>query len=427
MKRLLYIAHRVPYPPDKGERVRAFHEIKTLSEHFRITLAALAHSKEDREAVASLREWCHRVLVASAGGRLGLVRGALSLLAGGSITKGYFHSRHLRKLIAAEAAREPFDLVMGYSSSTLPYVLAAPAPARVIDLVDVDSAKWFSYADAARWPKRWLYRREAAGVRHLERQAVEHCDAVLLVSQAESAALGCSSDKVVAVGNGVDTACFAPDAVPPADIGPASLVFTGTMDYRPNIEAVCWFARHVWPNLQRAVPELTFIIVGRSPSRDVRQLSKLTGVTVIGTVPDVRPYLAAASVAICPLQIARGVQNKTLEAMAMGRAVIASSSALEGLDVEIGEDVLRADTPAEWRSTTRALLGDSRLRDRLGRSARAGVEARYQWPARMEPLVSLCVRISKAFSAPRPAKSSVRPENRQTVEAALAAKEGLRK
>ena len=396
MKRLLFIAHRVPFPPDKGERVRAFHEIRALSRHFHVTVAALSHNREDIEAVAGLREFCRKVLIAPAAGAMGLVRGGISLLVGRSVTEEFFHSRRLREMIISENQREPFDLVMCYSSGTLPYGLAVPAPVRIIDLVDIDSAKWSSYADSAWWPKNWLYRREAAAVCRLERQAVERCDAVLLVSEAESAAMGFGGNKVIAVSNGVDLDFFRPDVVAPADLGSVGLVFTGTMDYRPNAEAVCWFVREVWPELKRRTPELTFTIVGRNPTRAVRQLAKTPGLNVTGSVPDVRPYLAAAGVAVCPLQMARGIQNKVLEAMAMSNAVVASPAALEGLEVEAGEDLLKADMPDEWQQHILKLLTGGELRNRLGRSARKCVEDKYNWATRMEPLVSLCRRLTQS-------------------------------
>ncbi len=403
MKRLLFVAHRVPFPPDKGERLRAFHEIQALSQQFDVTVAALSHNREDMESVAGLREFCRKILVAPAAGATGLIRGGISLLTGGSVTEGYFHSRRLQKMIISENRREPFDLVMCYSSSTLPYGLAVPAPVRIIDLVDIDSAKWASYANSTWWPKSWLYRREAAAVARLERQAVERCDAALLVSDAESSAMGFGGDKVFAVSNGVDLDFFRPDTVAPTDLGSSSLVFTGTMDYRPNVEGVCWFVREVWDELKRRIPELTFMIVGRNPTRTVRQLAKTPGVDVTGSVPDVRPYLAAAGVTICPLRIARGIQNKVLEAMAMGKAVVASSSALEGLEAGVGEDLLKADTPDEWRKHILKLLTDGELRDRLGRTARKCVENKYNWATRMEPLVSLCRRLiqSKARGSVR--------------------------
>ena len=227
MKRLLFIAHKVPYPPDKGERLRAFHQIEALSPHFRITLAALAHSRADREAAGAMKSFCEGVIVADAGGRLGLARAVASLLAGRSATEGFFRSRRLRKLLAAEAAREPFDLVMACCSSMLPYAAGVPAPARVMDLVDVDSAKWFSYAEAARGPKRWLYRTEARRVARLERRAVGLCDAVLLVSADETRALAADSEALIPLPNGVDMDYFTPADRPPD--APPGLVFTGTI------------------------------------------------------------------------------------------------------------------------------------------------------------------------------------------------------
>jgi sugar transferase (PEP-CTERM/EpsH1 system associated) len=394
MKRLLFIAHRVPYPPDKGERVRAFHELKALGRHFRITLASLACGDPDACAAAELRECCEKVITGSAGGNLGLLRGAFSLCAGKSVTEGYFRDRGLLRTLVDEARQEPFDVVFAYSSSTLPYALAVPARARVMDLVDVDSAKWAGYAQAAWWPKSVLYRMEARGVCALERRAVETCDAVLLVSEAEVAALSLTSGKVAAIGNGVDTNFFKPDGSVPQQ-APA-LVFTGTMDYRPNVEGVCWFVREVWPELKRRVPELTFTIVGRDPTPEVLRLTDTPGITITGTVKDVRPYLASASLAVVPLRIARGIQNKMLEAMAMGRAVVGSSPAIEGLDVEVGKDVLRADLPDEWLLTVQGLLSDERRREDIGRAARERVVADYSWASRMQPLEALCNRLAEA-------------------------------
>ncbi len=404
MKRLLYIAHRVPYPPDKGERVRAYHEIRALAEAFHVTLAALAHTRADETAARELTPWCEEILVERAGGLRGLVRGAWSLLTGGSVTTGYFRSRRLaRRLREAEA----FDVAVGYASSVLPYLLAAPAASRVMDLVDTDSAKWASYARCDRWPKRVLYRAEARGVRALERRALETCDAVLLASEAEVAALGMSDPKLRAVANGVDTEYFTP---PEAEAdGPPSLVFTGSMDYRPNVEAVTWFAKEAWPALREAVPELRFVIVGRDPAPAVRRLAETLGITVTGSVPDVRPYLASATAVVAPLGIARGVQNKVLEAMAMGRAVVASSGALEGLDVAVGEEALRADTPPEWRVAITGLLDDAARRRALGAAARGRVESDSSWPARMAPLVDLCRRLAAQEATAEAADASPRP------------------
>ncbi len=395
MRRLLYIAHRVPYPPDKGERVRAFEAIKALSGRFRVTVAALTHTPGEEMAAEGLRTWCEKVMVAKAAGGLGLLRGAASLAWGGSVTGGFFHSRRLLAQALAEARAEPFAVAMAYCSSMVPLALQVPAAAHVADLVDADSAKWADYSRASRWPRRWLYAAEAHGVRRLEDRALDECDAVVLTSRAELATLGWHGPKATAVGNGVDAAHFAPDAAQAVRAGGGpSLVFVGTMNYRPNADAVCWFAQHVWPALRSALAGATFAIVGRDPTAEVRRLGKFDGITVTGAVPDVRPYVAGADVAIAPLRIARGVQNKVLEAMAMGKAVVASPAALGGIDAVAGSDLLRADSPDEWTQCLLSVLGDAPLRRRLGQAARQCVLERYNWQARMAPLVDLCLRLA---------------------------------
>ncbi len=436
MKRLLYIAHRVPYPPDKGERVRAFHQIQALAEHFRVTLAALAHTPADAGAARELQRRCERVVTARAGGRTGLLRGAAALLRGKSVTEGYFRSRRLARALREEAAREPFDLAVAYSSSALPYALAVPAAARVADLVDADSAKWAAYARSARWPTSWLYRREARGVARLEQQALHACDAVVLVSEAEAQVLarqrsvsalrggspypprkkerslgraagaetrrardslvapGSGSERVIAVGNGVDTDYFRPQGRP-AD-GPPTLVFTGTMDYRPNVEGMCWFAEAIWPALRRERPDLRFTIVGRNPAPAVRRLAERPGIEVTGSVPDVRPYLARAALVVAPLLMARGIQNKVLEAMAMGRAVVASPAALEGLEVQTPTEAVEAQPPEQWQREILDLLENDARRQAVEQAARACIESRFTWNRQMRPLVDLCLDLSGA-------------------------------
>lgn len=407
MRRLLFIAHRVPYPPDKGERVRAFHELEALDEHFHVTLATLRHPGDDPDASEAARAWCDELLLAPAGGRTGLLRGGANLLTGRSVTEGYFASRQLRRHIRQAGRTAPFDLVLGYSSSTLPYVLSAPGAARAIDLVDVDSAKWDQYADTARPPLRWVYRTEARAVRRLEHRAVGRLDAVFLVSEAEAAVLACHGANVRAVGNGVDLEYFQPTDTPPA-VDP-TLVFTGTMNYRPNIEGICWFAENVWPGLRDRSPTLRLMIVGRDPAPAVRALADRPGVTVTGSVPDVRPYLSAAAVAICPLRIARGIQNKILEALAMGRSVVASPAAMEGIEAEPDRHALLAETPEQWQKQISRLIESPERRDRLGRAAREHVEQTYSWARQLRPLVRRCRELCGRTDAPAGAPAEPSP------------------
>ena len=403
MTRLLFIAHRVPYPPNKGERLRALEQIKALAGHFRVTVAAFAHDRADYESADALRHWAEDVILAPAGGWTGTMRGAACLLRGRSAGEGVFCAKNLLTAMEGSTRRGPFGLVVASSSTTLPVALAVPAAARVMDLVDVDSAKWLRYAETSRSPMRWIYRREAAGIRRLERMAIERCDAVVVISSAEAAVLEGPSDKVVVVGNGVDTEYFTPQ---PRPAGGTTIVFTGTMSYRPNAEGVCWFVREVWPELKRSRGDLRFLIVGRAPTRAVRRLSENPGVVVTGSVPDVRPYLASADLAVAPLRIARGVQNKILEAMAAGRAVVASPQALEGLELAEGSDVLRAATPREWKETILSLLSDEAARRRIEQAARRRVEHDYVWSARLAPLVALCGRLTAGESGQSPQTAS---------------------
>ena len=393
MKRLLFISHRAPYPPDKGERVRAFHEIVSLSEAFEVTVAFVDDGPDAAAQVEGLSPWC-RPLLAPAG-RCRLLRGGLSFLAGRGVTHGYFASNRLRQMILAEHARQPFDVVVGYSSAMLPHVLAVIGAAHVMDLVDADSAKWGSYAAASRWPTSWLYRREQRAVAALERRAVAACDVTLVVTAAEAAALGPDAGRTRVVGNGVDTDYFDPQAVESADLGPSPVVFVGSMDYRPNIDAACWFAENVWPTVRGQVGDATFTIVGRDPSPAVQRLAQLPGVTVTGVVDDVRPYLAAAGAVVAPLRIARGIQNKVLEAMAMARPVVGSSPAMEGLDVDAGLNVHCADNVEQWSQSVLGLLSDRAAGDAMGRAAREHVGQGYTWRRRLQPLVDLCGELAE--------------------------------
>jgi sugar transferase (PEP-CTERM/EpsH1 system associated) len=415
MKRLLYIAHRLPYPPDKGERVRAYHQLRALAGHFEITLASLIDHPSQLETAEGLEELCPEMHLARAGGLTGLTRGAAMQLAGGSITSEYFLNRRLRKTVRDLHAKRPFDLAFGYCSSTLRYLQALDGLPRVMDLVDVDSEKWAGYARQARRLRRWLYAREAIGVRKLERDALRICQAVLTVSEAESALLGDETgpagrgpSHLMSVPNGVDLEYFRPQ--PRRDAPTRALVFTGTMDYELNVSGVRWFAREVFPALRRRYENLRFVIVGRDPTAEVRRLADRPGVTVTGTVDDVRSFLRDASAAVVPLPAARGIQNKVLEAMAMARAVVASTPAAEGLDAEPGRELLLADTPDQWVAQVSRLLDDPAMRSGIEQAARTRVEQSYSWAGRLAPLVSLCRDLaSGAAPAPMTPSSAAEP------------------
>ncbi|MFP4104509.1 MAG: TIGR03087 family PEP-CTERM/XrtA system glycosyltransferase [Phycisphaerae bacterium] len=393
MQRLLYISHRVPYPPDKGERVRAFHEIMALSSVFDVTLLALCQEAFDAARLEPMEELCSAVLPLWARGKLGVLRGVWRIARGRSATECYFQPDSCSMRRVDRILQQRFDLAFGYCSSTLPLLLKANAESCAMDLVDVDSAKWRAYARRRHLPGHLLYSREAAAVARLERRALEQCRTVFTVSSAEADLLPPGPAKVVPVQNGVDTSHFRPTNTKPDSDSPA-LVFTGSMDYEPNVRAVCWFCRTVYPELRQRFPGLRFLIVGRHPVGAVQRLDKLEGVTVTGSVVDTAPYLHQAAVAVAPLDIARGIQNKVLEAAACGVPVVASPEALTGLDFSADQHVLSARSPDEWVEAAARLLTDPAYADRLTEQALRMVRNTYSWPSRMAALVQECVRLA---------------------------------
>jgi polysaccharide biosynthesis protein PslH len=395
MKKLLFISHRVPAPPDKGERIRAFHELRLLSQRFRVTLATLVHNAAEMQAVEMLRPLCESILTAPVGKWPARLHAATGLLKGTSLTQCLCPCGPLLQVIQSAGNTGPFDVAIAYSSAMAPCLDPLPCR-RVADLVDVDSAKWAAYATEHSGLMRWLYIREARKVAAIEQHARRQCDATIVVTSAEAELLGEHDGQVHVIGNGVDCDYFtAPLGVAPGIRSAPTLVFTGTMSYRPNVQAVCWFVENVWSELKRNVPALRFVIVGREPAAAVRALARVEGVQVTGDVPDVRPYLADAAMAVFPLQMSPGVPNKLLEAMAAGLPAVASPCVTAGLDVRATEHVLHAQTPDQWREQVLRLLNSLELRSEFGQRARQHVKENFTWEKQLAPLVELCRKLSE--------------------------------
>lgn len=399
MPRLLFLAHRLPYPPDKGDRIRSWHILEHVARRFEVELGCLSDDPADQDHLPKLRGLCAAVECVPV--RLGLAAGARALLRarpGMPLTLGWFHAPRLRAWVAAGLAARRYDAAFVYSSAMAQYVLEAPGwravPARVLDLVDVDSEKWLAYAAEAGMPQRLLWAREARTLLAYERQAAAGFDRTILVSQAERDRFLELAPEAAArtdwVDNGVELARFDPSLafINPYISGRPALVFTGTMDYRPNIQAVLWFAREVMPLLRGRKGAPDFHIVGARPSEAVRALAALPDVYVTGRVADTRPYIAHAAAAVAPLLIARGVQNKLLEAMAMGRPVIASGPAAEGIRAMPGRDLLVVDgAAATAQAITEVLDGQHKG---LGAAGRLAMERGHDWPVtlrRLDPLL----------------------------------------
>lgn len=402
MRDVLFLAHRVPFPPNRGDKIRSFHLLKHIARHARVHLIAFGDDEADcshQAALAPFTATC--TIVRRSIGRGRAVLNALATGKPGSLTA--FRSREFSSAVEHVLAGHDVTTIFAFSGQMAQYLPENFAGQTVMDFVDMDSAKFAAYAQAARGPMRWLMRREARLLGRFEREVAGRADASLFVSAAEATLFAASGagGKVFAVENGIDTQYFDPAAAyeRPKETRPL-IVFTGQMDYRPNIDAVDRFARRILPLVRDSVPGACFTIVGRKPDRRVLALAALPGVLVTGEVPDIRGWLASAAVVVAPLGVARGVQNKVLEAMAMARPVVASPAAAEGIDHAGAIRV--ADGISAFAAAVVELIGDPAGAAAIGRKARARAIERYGWEARLaalDPIMGFGTRLSKRSAA----------------------------
>ncbi|WEK42347.1 MAG: TIGR03087 family PEP-CTERM/XrtA system glycosyltransferase [Candidatus Sphingomonas colombiensis] len=374
MSEILFLAHRVPFPPDRGDKIRSFHVLRHLAARTRVHLVAFADDPRDLTPAPEYRTLVDECVVVPR--TKSRARSAIEALATAQpLSLTAFAHRRVGEAVRDILARRPIDAIYVFSGQMAQYLPVA-GPRAIMDFVDLDSAKFAAYAEDASGLTRFMMQREARMLAAFEREVAGRVDDSLFVSAAEAALLPGS----IAIENGIDTAHYDPIArhVPVVGQGPL-LVFTGQMDYRPNIDAVTWFAREMLPR----IPGARFAIVGRAPSTEVRALAG-ERVIVTGEVADVRGWLAAASVVVAPLKLARGIQNKVLEAMAMARPVVASEAAAEGIDHDGTIDV--AGDADAFVAAVNALLEDQAAAAALGKAARARVIARYDWAAALAPL-----------------------------------------
>lgn len=389
MSRVLFLTHRTPFPPDKGDRIRTFHLLRQLARRGKVWLGCLADEPVPPATHDSLNSLCERVAAVPVGRRSRWLNAFTSLARGASLSEGLFASSELTRVLRKWAAEARFDAVVASSSALMPYLrdpVFRDTP-KVVDLIDVDSQKWLDFACASKPPKKWLYRLEAARVRKLERALATEVRAASVVSRAEAAVYDAFTHPGAATvaTNGVDLEYFAPQEV---EQQPA-LAFVGALDYLPNEDAAVWFAHEMWPSVREKVPAAEFRIIGRSPTPKVRALAAIPGVNLVGQVPDVRPFVASASAVVVPLRLARGVQNKVLEAMAMAKAIVAAPASLAALETVSGIHLVSASTTAEWINSVCELLGDPQRRQTLGTAARQYVEQHHHWERCLQPLLDV--------------------------------------
>jgi sugar transferase (PEP-CTERM/EpsH1 system associated) len=403
--RILYVCHRFPYPPKRGGKIRPFNMIRHLARSNEVVVCSLARSRQEEEEAHGIAPYCSAYHVQRVNETAQKLRMVATLPTHITASASYFHSPALARTIRRQLARSRFDLIFVHCSSVAHYVSAVRDTPKILDFGDMDSQKWLEYARYKPFPLSLGYWWEGQRLRAYEKRLARRFDLCTATTRAEwetlqSYGTGVASDWFP---NGVDSEYFCPVDTP---YDPDTIAFVGRMDYYPNQQSMFEFCRNVWPLLKGRRPRAKLFIVGADPSPQVRRLGDIEGVTVTGSVPDVRPYVRGAAATVAPLAIARGTQNKILEAMAMGVPVVTTSVAAGGVDAIAGEHLLVADSPQTQCMAIEALLEDPLRRDRFARAGRARVLSHHAWPQTMQRLDGFIDRCVSSFTVGSPSQAA---------------------
>lgn len=393
MRDILYLTHRIPLPPNRGDKIRSCHILQMLRDIAPVHLASFAENSEDHKAVALLDDMTasHKVVSRNPSPMGAALR---ALPKGEAISRTAFYDRHIAQYVRDKLDSGTIAAMVVFSGQMAQYIPEnCPVPVWM-DFVDMDSAKFKSYAQTASPAMRWLYAREAEKLHQIEMETARKVAMSSFVSEAEKNHFLKNSGqlpqhKIIALGNGIDTQYYNPAGLGTnifkGKNGP-HLVFTGQMDYPPNVDAVCWFAQDILPKIRQSLPDCAFHIVGRNPVKQVEALAAKSGVYVTGSVPDVRPYIASADAVVAPLRVARGVQNKVLEAMAMARPVFVSEQAAIGIEADDGAHFCIIKEQDNFAEKLVQHLQEKERMAVMGQSARQLMLSQYGWTAQLQPL-----------------------------------------
>lgn len=382
---ILYVCHRFPFPPKRGGKIRPFNMIKHLSAKHEVTVASLVRSDTEAHEGADLKSYCAEYLMGRVDDRIQTARMIARLPTTRPSSFGFFYSRELAHRIRKALARKRYDLVFVHCSSVAPYVEHVRGIPKILDFGDMDSQKWLEYAQYKRFPVSAGYWLEGHKLWREEKRLARKFDLCTATTRAEWETLNGYGLDVPTdwFPNGVDHGYFAP--VDEA-YEPETLSFIGRMDYYPNQECMFRFCAEVLPQLRARRPDIKLLIVGADPSPAVRELGNLPGVTVTGSVPDVRPYVRRSALMVAPLNIARGTQNKILEAMAMGVPVVSSRVAAGGVDAVAEQHLLVAESNEDYVRQILRVLDAPPERARLARAGRERMLSHHAWPKSMQRL-----------------------------------------
>jgi sugar transferase (PEP-CTERM/EpsH1 system associated) len=380
--RIFYICRRVPFPPDRGDKIAAFNAIRHLAARHEVHVFCLGDGVQDLANISGLQAYAKSVSAAPVDEFTIKLRALAALVTGQPLSVAALNESKLHDAIQKKFTELRPDLIIVYSCNMAQFAEHFPNVPRIMHFGDLDSLKWPQYAERSSIPLNWIYAIEARRLLGYERHIAQIFSHALVHTEIEKHDFErlIPGIPVAVVGNGVDLDYFrsAGEAKKPA-----SMVFTGVMDYRPNIDAVVWFCDEILPIVQANIPAANFTICGSRPAPAVRRLANRRGVRVTGWVADARPYLDRAEIFVAPLRMARGVQNKLLEALAMGLPCVASMAAWRGTVVADGQGILATDEPREFARHVIDLLGDSDGRAEMARRARAAAVANYRWEVQL--------------------------------------------
>jgi sugar transferase (PEP-CTERM/EpsH1 system associated) len=395
---ILFISHRVPFPPNKGEKIRTFHQLKHLRElghHIHLfspyeDKSELAHFNELRES------WC--TSVAATPLKPKAIRLLTGLVKGQSMSVANFYDKTLQQKFDQFLSGNSVDAIICSASSVAEYIFKSTAlptldkkPLLIMDFMDVDSDKWGQYQQSSSFPMSMVYVREQRLLAEYEKKIIKQFDASYLIAQAEVTLFNqkvMQSDKVHVMGNGLDTSVFYPPKIKQPNPAPVFL-FTGVMDYKPNEDAVIWFVNTCWPSIITQHPNARFIIAGMNPSADINQLANDKSIEVTGFVDDILPYYHQADIFVAPFRLARGVQNKVLQAFACALPVISTPMGAEGILCHADKNILIASNGEEFIAQANQLMAQPALAQSIGQSALHIIKQHYSWPSQLQPLVNL--------------------------------------
>ena len=380
--RIFFVAQRVPYPPNRGDKITTFNEIRHLAARHEVHVYCLADGASDLDNVRGLEPYAATVTAVPVRPLQSRIRAALALVGTKALSVAAFDEPALHAAIKKGVAEHKPDAIIVYSGNVAQYAEPFADVARVMQFADLDSFKWQQYANRSAPPMRWVYSSEHRRLLAYERAIAHSFDHSLVCTAIERRDFESliPGVPVSTVGNGVDLEYFQPMGTTKK---PASLVFTGVMDYLPNVDAVLWFCEQMLPLVRAAVPQATFTICGSRPTPEVQKLAALPGVSVTGLVPDTRTYLDSAEVFVAPLRMARGIQNKLLEAMAMGLPVVTGNAAWRGTVIAQGDGMFVSDDPAEFAALVVRLLTNHEFRRSMAARARDNAEHHYRWDTQM--------------------------------------------